>query len=494
MAVEGSEMATKPTVVLYPMSGIGHLLPMVELAKLYLRHDFAVAVVLMQFPIKHPSLDSFIASVSSVHPSISFHQLPPPDDSFTASLSATFPSIPMTIEGVRRNNHELLRFLAAHRLENDVRAIVLDFLCTVALDVAVELGIPAHFFFPTSASALASMLYFPFLEFTDLDLCELADTLIHFPGLPPIPAPDMPRDVINRASESYESFVNKVARRLPDGDAILINSFESLEAEAVKALREGACLPGRRMPTVYCIGPLITEGSRGKVEAKADCMAWLDAQPSDSVVFLCFGSMGSFSVEQLKQMAVGLERSGQRFLWVVRVPKDPPTPTSEPDLDVLLPEGFLERTKQRGMVAKSWAPQVEVLNHGSVGCFVSHCGWNSTLEAISAGVAIVAWPLYAEQRMNKVFLVEQMKLAVVMEGYDRDMATAGCVWPRLAARGRGWLRLAAPGRAWPPMALRGHSWPLLAILGPPIPGPVAVAGPNGCVQHAPGGHGCPQWP
>ncbi|XP_042453594.1 UDP-glycosyltransferase 13-like [Zingiber officinale] len=470
MAVEGSEMATKPTVVLYPMSGIGHLLPMVELAKLYLRHDFAVAVVLMQFPIKHPSLDSFIASVSSVHPSISFHQLPPPDDSFTANLSATFPSIPMTIEGVRRNNHELLRFLAAHRLENDVRAIVLDFLCTVALDVAVELGIPAHFFFPTSASALASMLYFPFLEFTDLDLCELADTLIHFPGLPPIPAPDMPRDVINRASESYESFVNKVARRLPDGDAILINSFESLEAEAVKALREGACLPGRRMPTVYCIGPLITEGSRGKVEAKAECMAWLDAQPSDSVVFLCFGSMGSFSVEQLKQVAVGLERSGQRFLWVVRVPKDPPTPTSELDLDldVLLPEGFLQRTKQRGMVAKSWAPQVEVLNHGSVGCFVSHCGWNSTLEAISAGVAIVAWPLYAEQRMNKVFLVEQMKLAVVMEGYDRDMVQAEEVeakvrWVMESEGGRELRRRAAAAKetaaeAWSEKGSSQQAW------------------------------------
>ncbi|XP_074587216.1 UDP-glycosyltransferase 13-like [Curcuma longa] len=469
MAVEGSEMAMKPTVVLYPMSGVGHLLPMVELAKLFLRHDFAVAVVLMQFPIKHPSLDSFISSVSAAHPSISFHQLPPPDDSFIASVSTTFPSIPMTFDGVRPNNHELLRFLAAHRRENDVRAVVLDFLCTVALDVVVaELDIPAYFFIATGASALASMLYFPSLELTDPGLGELADTPFHFPGLPPIPASDMPREVMDPASESCECFVNKIAPRLPDGDAFLINSFELLEAEAVKALREGACLPGRRMPKIYCIGPLITEGSRGKDETKAECMAWLDAQPRDSVVFLCFGSMGSFSVEQLKQIAVGLERSGQRFLWVVGIPKDPPTATSELDLDVLLPEGFLERTKQRGMVAKSWAPQVEVLNHGSVGCFVSHCGWNSTLEAISAGVAIVAWPLYAEQRMNKVFLVEQMKLAVVMEGYDREMVEADEVeakvrWVMESEGGRELRRRAAAAKemaaeAWSERGSSRQAW------------------------------------
>ncbi|KAG6533768.1 UDP-glycosyltransferase 13-like [Zingiber officinale] len=473
MAVEELELAMKPTVVLYPMSGIGHLLPMVELAKLFLRHNFAVAVVLMQFPIKHPSLESFIASVSAAHRSISFHQLPPPDsdDSFTAGVSASLPSIPMMLDSVRRNNHELLRFLAAYRLENDVRAVVLDFLCTDALDVVAdaELGIPAYFFFPTCASALGSLLYFPSLEFTDLGLGELADTPIHFPGLPPIPASDMlSREVINCALESYESSIKKIARRIPDGDAILINSFESLEAEAVKALQEGACLPGRRMPNVYCIGPLITEGSRGKDETKAKCLAWLDAQPRDSVVFLCFGSMGSFSVEQLKKMAVGLERSRQRFLWVVRVPKDPPTPTSELDLDVLLPEGFFERTKQRGMVAKSWAPQVEVLNHESVGCFVSHCGWNSTLEAISAGVAIVAWPLYAEQRMNKVFLVEQMKLAVVMDGYDKDMVEAEEVeakvrWVMESEGGRELRRRAAAAKetaaeAWSARGSSQQAW------------------------------------
>ncbi|GAV82058.1 UDPGT domain-containing protein, partial [Cephalotus follicularis] len=88
--------------------------------------------------------------------------------------------------------------------------------------------------------------------------------------------------------------------------------------------------------------------------------------------------------------------------------------TKETRLETLLPEGFLERTKDRGFVVKSWAPQVKVLNHDSVGGFVSHCRWNSTIEAVCGGVPIVAWPLFAEQHVNMKFLVEEIKVAVTV--------------------------------------------------------------------------------
>jgi hypothetical protein len=158
-------------------------------------------------------------------------------------------------------------------------------------------------------------------------------------------------------------------------------------------------------------------------------MSWLDAQPKKSVVFLCFGSIGSFPIEQLKEIAIGLENSGRRFLWVVRSPPetDPAKifkPTTEPDLDILLPKGFLDRTRDRGMVVIQWAPQVEVLKHEAVGGFVSHCGWNSTLEAASFGVPMICWPLYAEQKMNKVFLVEEMKIGIELKGYDEGFVQA----------------------------------------------------------------------
>ncbi|RRT46939.1 hypothetical protein B296_00019141 [Ensete ventricosum] len=242
----------------------------------------------------------------------------------------------------------------------------------------------------------------------------------------------------------------RVLECIPDAEGILVNSFESLDAEAVRVLRDGACVPGRRMPPVYCIGPLIADGSRDvgveKVE-KAECVAWLDEQPRGSVVFLCFGSMGLFSAEQIKEIATGLERSGQRFLWVVRSPRNENQgpqgwgPSSEPDLETLLPEGFLKRTKQRGFLAKSWAPQVEVLNHEAVGGFVTHCGWNSALEAIMAGVPMIGWPLYAEQGLNKLFLVEQMRVAVPMEGYASELVAAEEVEARIR-----WLMESEGGR------------------------------------------------
>lgn len=136
------------------------------------------------------------------------------------------------------------------------------------------------------------------------------------------------------------------------------------------------------------------------------------------------------SEEQLKEIAAGLEKSGQRFLWVVRTPasSDDPKrfwlPRPEPDLDALLPEGFLERTKDRGLVIKSWAPQVDVLSNPAVGAFVTHCGWNSSLEAITAGVPMLCWPQGAEQKINKVLMTEAMGIGLELEGYNTGFIKA----------------------------------------------------------------------
>jgi len=129
------------------------------------------------------------------------------------------------------------------------------------------------------------------------------------------------------------------------------------------------------------------------------------------------------------EIAIGLEKSGHRFLWVLRSPPaDGETKSSlakpEPDLDVLLPDGFLDRTRGRGLVVTKWAPQVAVLSHDSVGGFVTHCGWNSILEAVRAGVPMVGWPLYAEQRLNRVLLVEEMKVALALEESEGGFVSA----------------------------------------------------------------------
>lgn len=207
---------------------------------------------------------------------------------------------------------------------------------------------------------------------------------------------------------------------------LIVNTFDSFEASTIKALRDGLCVPDGATPPIYCVGPLVAAGGGTKGgDERQECLVWLDSQPSRSVLFLSFGSMGVFSTRQLKEMAVGLERSEVRFLWVVRVPPPHDEARSmlaelEPRVDSFLPEGFVDRTRGRGMIVESWAPQVEVLSHGSVGGFVTHCGWNSVLEAVCHGVPMLAWPLYAEQRLNRAYLVEEMKMVLSVTVSEED--------------------------------------------------------------------------
>ncbi|KAK1325818.1 Anthocyanidin 5,3-O-glucosyltransferase [Acorus calamus] len=204
----------------------------------------------------------------------------------------------------------------------------------------------------------------------------------------------MPLPILDRHDPAYDAFLN-ILHSLPKAEGIILNSDESLEPRSLKAISDGLCMPNAAPPVpVHCIGPLIMSEGRGGGD---DCLKWLDAQPEKSVVFLCFGSLGLLSAEQLREIAVGLDRSGHR-----------------------------------GLVLKSWAPQAAVLSHGSVGGFVTHCGWNSVLEAVCGGVPMVAWPLYAEQRLNRVFLVEELKLAIpIDDGLDKGVVSAAEVERRV---------------------------------------------------------------
>ncbi|KAJ6807187.1 anthocyanidin 5,3-O-glucosyltransferase [Iris pallida] len=414
-------MSGKPTaVVLYPSPGMGHLVSMFELAKLLDRHGLSVTVIIVEPHYDTGSTAAFVARSSASNPSVSFRVLPRPD---SLPRSPSRHREALAIDLLRLSNPELRRFLLES--ESPPSALVLDYFCGDALDVSAELRIPAYYFFTSGAGVLSVLLGFPDLHSrTAASFREMGRSPLHFPGVPPLPADHMPVPMLDRDDPVYEGLLY-LSRRLREAEGYIVNTLEDLEPRAVAAISDGA------LPPNFCVGPLVQPRDRGSSRGGPECLAWLDAQPEKSVVFLCFGSVGLLSSEQLKETATGLERSGQRFLWVVRSPPGggdgsdrPFEAPPEPDLERILPGGFLERTKGRGLVVKSWAPQAAVLEHGSVGGFVTHCGWNSTLEAVASGVPMVAWPMYAEQWMNKVFLVEEMKLAVPMEGYDEDVVSA----------------------------------------------------------------------
>ncbi|KAL6609612.1 hypothetical protein ACP70R_039581 [Stipagrostis hirtigluma subsp. patula] len=401
----------KKTFVLYPSLGVGHLVPMVELAKHLLRHGHGVTVAVVDPPDADAAAADAVARLVAANPDIAFRLLPAP------------PSPDPGAERMKRNTdtirlanpvfRDYLRSLPA------VDALLLDMFCGDALDVAVELGVPAYYFFASGASILAVFLNLPYFYPTVPSFREMgkAKTPLHFPGVPPIRALDMLLAMQDKDSEPSKTRLYQF-NRIPEGSGVLVNTFDWLESNALKALEDGAYMPGRRTPPVYCIGPLVDDGRKGGHGERHECLAWLDAQPERSVVFLCFGSKGAFSAAQLQEIARGLESSGHRFLWAVRSPPEEQKEFPEPDLERLLPAGFLERTRGRGMVVRNWVPQTEVVRHEALGVFVTHCGWNSTLEAIMAGLPMICWPLYAEQRMNKVFMVEEMKIAVALEGYE----------------------------------------------------------------------------
>ncbi|KAJ1692692.1 hypothetical protein LUZ63_009390 [Rhynchospora breviuscula] len=418
----------KEAVVLYTTPGAGHLAPMVSLAKLFQKHGFSATVVTFNHPLRPGKADQDVSSLSSANPTISFHVLP---QITTGEDCANLEPTLLMRSVLKAQNINFQNYITDLSKTSSVRAIMFDIFCTPALDVARQLSIPTYFFTQFGASAMAFFLNL--LEFdttSALSLKDYGNNPINFPGLPPVLASDCPSFLLDRKTDPYKSFIPNILS-LVKSDGILMNTFQLLEPKAISALREGLCVPSFNMPPVYSIGPLLNKTGEKETVERHECLEWLDSQPKGTVVFLCFGSMGGFPLDQIKQIAIGLANSGQRFLWVVKVNvnMDPKkilnTSIPEFELDQILPEGFLDRTKNRGMVVKTWAPQIQVLHHESVGGFVTHCGWNSILEAVTAGKPMVCWPLYAEQRLNKAVLVDhETRLGVTMEGYDRGMVVA----------------------------------------------------------------------
>ncbi|XP_015082409.1 zeatin O-xylosyltransferase-like [Solanum pennellii] len=184
---------------------------------------------------------------------------------------------------------------------------------------------------------------------------------------------------------------------------------------------------------LWALGPILLTQDHDKVQIKHLCLDWLNKQPPKSVIYVSFGTSTSFSAEQIKELAIGLELSKQKFIWVLRNADvgDPVNNKCEENRSgpLELPEGFEERVKGVGLVVREWAPQQEIFAHPSTGGFMSHCGWTSCLESIIEGVPIAAWPIQFDQPKNAFLVAEVLKIGLHVREWEQrnELVTASTI-------------------------------------------------------------------
>ncbi|CAJ2669908.1 unnamed protein product [Trifolium pratense] len=410
-------MAKTKHIAVIPSPGFSHLVPILEFTKrLVTNHpNFQVTCII-------PSLgsppDSSKSYLETIPPNINSIFLPPINKQDISQGVPPGIQIQQTVTLSLPSIHQALKSLTS---KTPLLAIIADTFAFEALDFAKEFNSLSYIYFPCSTFVLSLLLYLPKLD--EEVSCEYKDLQepIKLQGCVPINGIDLPKASQDRSHEGYKMYLQR-AKSLYFVDGILINSFFELESSAIKALEQ----KGHGKISFFPVGPITQIGSSNNDDVfdEFECLKWLKKQPQNSVLYVSFGSGGTLSQRQINELAFGLELSGQRFIWVLRAPSDSVSAayleaTNEDPLK-FLPNGFLERTKEKGFILPSWAPQVEILNQNSVGGFLSHCGWNSVLESIQVGVPIVAWPLFAEQAMNAVMLSDDLKVAIRLKfGNDK---------------------------------------------------------------------------
>ncbi|GFP86707.1 hydroquinone glucosyltransferase [Phtheirospermum japonicum] len=386
---------------------MGHLIPLIELARklLDLHTNLTITFIIPDDGLPTKPQKSLLHSF----PAINSIFLPP-------SINEPLPDSKIETRIVLSVIRSIPSLLAAlHDLNRSTRlsAFVADLFGSHTFHAVKGLGIPLYLFFTSSAMVLSFSFYLS--ELDESCACEYRDLPepVKVPGCVPVRGSDLPDPVQDRESQAYRGSV-EMCKQFGSAEGILVNTFLDLEPGTFKSFGMG------NSPPVYPVGPLIRTGSA--TESGGECLKWLDKQPDRSVLFISFGSGGTLSRQQLNELAAGLEMSRQRFLLVAKSPNDEiknaayftgaDDEIKMDDHSEYVSADFLERTKERGYVISQWAPQIEVLSHVAVGGFVTHCGWNSTLESIVQGVPLIAWPLFAEQRMNAVLLSEGLKVAI----------------------------------------------------------------------------------
>ncbi|KAL6573551.1 hypothetical protein OROHE_002010 [Orobanche hederae] len=187
-------------------------------------------------------------------------------------------------------------------------------------------------------------------------------------------------------------------------DFIVCNTIQELESHTISTLNS--------TQPFYAIGPIFPDDFTQELVptslwSESDCTNWLNSRPPKSVLYVSFGSYAHTTKHTLAEIAHGLVRSGVSFVWVLR----PDIVSSNDAVDDVLPFGFKDQVKDQGLIVP-WCNQKTILSHGSIGGFLTHCGWNSILESIWCGVPLICYPLLTDQFTNRKLVVDDWKIGM----------------------------------------------------------------------------------
>ncbi|KAL5809203.1 hypothetical protein ACOSQ3_029894 [Xanthoceras sorbifolium] len=408
------EQIHAPHVVFLPFPAQGHIKPMMKLAKLLNHAKFQVTFVntdhnhdRLMNTMSYTDLTSFY----NRFPTFLFRSIPDglqPDHPRSAVSKPAFRRLLMSSSS------------ETGRWQPPTCIIADGIMSFVAIEVAEELGIPIITF--RTYSATCSWTYFHLLKLIEEEQVPFPEDNLDKPitsvqGLENVlRRRDLP--IICRVEEADDpvlQFFIGETYTMTRASALILDTFHEIEASMISRLNS-------IFTKVYAIGPLhALFKSRTKDLSESDncssngiglwredksCMTWLDSQPLRSVIYVSFGSLLSPSRDQMLEFWHGLVNSGKPFLWVIRPGG---LIAGESGID---PKELEMGCMERGFIV-SWAPQEEVLAHPAIGGFLTHSGWNSTLESIDAGVPMICWPQIADQRVNSRCVSEVWKI-----GYD----------------------------------------------------------------------------